>query len=90
MENVIPLKSREDTTTYPYVSITYLQQLPVIFQFVSFIFIAFSHLWSILKGIPGVRILGLILVCGGGGEWISTHIQAILWTPACVLHSAHP
>jgi len=72
---------------YPYVPMTYLQQLPVFFQFVSSISTTVFPLWSILKQIPGIRVLDPVPVCDRGQ--ISTHIQAILWTPAGVLHSTH-
>lgn len=64
-----------------------IQNLSVFFQFVLSISTTFLPLWNILKQILGIRVLDPVIVYDR--TQISAHIQAILWTPAGVLHSTH-
>lgn len=84
MENLLTLNSKEKIVS---VYLWPIQNLSVFFQFVLSISTTFLPLWSILKEIPGIRVLDPVIVYDRAQ--ISTHIQAILWTPAGVLHSTH-
>lgn len=87
MENTITLKSRENTTMHP------MYPWPTFNNYLFFFFLInficshyFLFLCSILKQIPGSRVLDPVLMCGSQGRGqISPHIQAILWTPGIVL-----